>query len=252
MMTKKTDLLTKNANQVTNKKQKEAKYTLGKNSFFTWEEVNKQAKAILSKGARTLKGRELSFILDLLEYHPNSEFKKQDGIQAIEVGVPEYGTCFCFVIVDNNNNRQDFSYTKCTPTGKRNRDKALKSINRAAMLKAYREAVAPQTSEFFKQQKDRKCACCGVRFNIQVDHSFPSFVALVNDFEASYKPTFYPKLERCDTVQTIRFKRRDRKSLIFLVAWQKFHAANAQFQLLCGTCNLKKQDGTRYKPCLMS
>jgi hypothetical protein len=56
-----------------------AKYRLGLENFKNWSEVIARAKAILAKGARTLKGRDLKFAVDLLSYHPSYEAKREMG-----------------------------------------------------------------------------------------------------------------------------------------------------------------------------
>lgn len=234
---------------VTLSEQKNYKYVLGGKGFRTWEkEVVPEVKRILHKGARTLQGYELAFALDLLEYHPHKDLKKRDGVRNIKVGAPEKGSWFCFIIVDLNGNEQDFSYKKCTPTALKNKDKALASINTQQILKCYREAIQPQIQDYWESNTEKQCNCCKSRFKIQVDHKEPSFVTLVNQFEHLFKPLSYPKMERCDSVQTTRFTRGSNNSMKFIAAWQEFHAENAVYQFLCSTCNLKKQDGSRYSP----
>lgn len=224
-----------------------AKYRLGLENFKNWSEVIARAKAILAKGARTLKGRDLKFAVDLLSYHPSYEAKTRDGVKGIKVDAPAFGSYFCFVVVDDNGNEQDFSYKKCTPTGKQNKEKANKSIQLNLRLKCYREAIQPQILEHWESITNKKCCICKTRFSLQVDHKTKSFVTLVSEFEAFYKPDKYPTMERCDSIQTIRFKRSKSEYVKFICEWQKFHRKNADFQLLCSTCNLKKQDGSRYK-----
>lgn len=229
---------------------KPPKYILGGEGFQNWEQVITKIRTILHKGARVLNGSELAFALDLLEYHPNKDKKKIDGIKNIKVGVPEFGSWFCFIIVDLNGNEQDFSYKKCTPTGAKNATKAKDSISKTTRLKCYREAIQPQISDYWENTANKQCSCCKSRFKIQVDHKEPSFALLVNNFEQQHQPQEYPKFERCDNVQTVRFSRSTNKNMRFIAAWQEFHQANAVYQLLCATCNLQKQDGVRYKPYL--
>lgn len=226
------------------------KYNLGGIGFSNWQEVTEKVRSLFAKGKRKLKGKNLKFVLDLLEYHPHSEVKKQNGIKAIEVGEPEYGTHLCFIIVDNDGNKKDFSYKKCTPTTKTNPQKVLASIEKRKRFAAYRDAVSTQILDFMVTLQEYKCAICKSKSNIQVDHKHPSLVQLINAFEANYKPSCYPDIERCKSIQTMCFKPENEESHKFIKAWQEFHQQNASFQLLCRTCNLKKQNRVKYIPYL--
>lgn len=230
------------------------KYTLGKESFRTWGDVRNHAKQILSKGRRKLRGKNFLFILDLLSYHPYCKEKTEHGVKLIKVDNPNYGNGLCFVIVDNNGKEEDFSHYKCTP-GK-DKEKVIKAIQQRERLECYRDAIRPQILDFRTSDSVTKCAICNKNFHeikknnkIQVDHRSKSFVTLVSEFESQYRPKIYPTPKRCkDSIQTISFCTDNPEDINFVNSWQKYHKDNADFQMVCAGCNMRKQDGSRYKP----
>lgn len=231
------------------------KYTLGKEGFRTWEDVRNRAKQILSKGKRKLRGKNFLFILDLLSYHPYCKEKTENGVKQIKVDNPNFGDGLCFVIVDNNGKEEDFSHYKCTP-GK-DKEKVIKSIQQRERLECYRDAIRPQILDFRTSIGSiTKCAICNKNFyeikknnKTQVDHKSKSFVTLVSEFELQHKPKTYPTSKRCkDSIQTISFCTDNPEDIIFVNSWQKYHKDNADFQIVCAGCNMRKQDGSRYKP----
>jgi hypothetical protein len=229
------------------------KYQLGNQSFNTWEDVKDHARSMLAKGARILTGNDLKFAKDLLEFHPHKRKKKRDGVSTIKVGYPEFPAVSqycCFVIVDAKGNEQDFSYKKCSPRSIKNRDKVINSIENRSRLESYRESVFYQVQKAGESLFANKsaCSCCGSNVKLQIDHKSKSFISIVNQFELSYKPEKYPTIERCDSVHTYRFKKTRKIFTAFIEAWQLFHDNQADYQILCSDCNLKKQDGVRYRP----
>ena len=238
-----------------NSNSKSCGYRLGKENFKTWGDVRARAKQIISQGQGKLKGKDFLFAIDLLSYHPYCKEKTEQGVAAIKVGSPNFGKGFCFVVIDNNGKEEDFSHYKCTP--KRDKEKAKSSAQIKQRLECYRYAIWHQIIDF----KDSvgtvtRCAICKENFyeikknnKKQVDHKSKSFVTIVSEFETQYKPKEYPPTKRCDdSVSTIAFCTEKPGDLFFVNSWQKYHRDNADFQIVCAGCNMRKQDGSRYKP----
>lgn len=230
-----------------------SKYQLGNRLFNTWEDVKAHARSILHRGPTTLAGNDLEFAKDLLEFHPHKQKKKRGGVLTIKVGYPEfqmYHNYCCFVIVDTKGNEQDFSYKKCSPNSLKNKDKVLGSLQNRSRLESYRESVLDQVQKAKRYlfSNSQSCSCCGSTANLQVDHKSKSFISIVNEFESFYKPDKYPTIERCDSIHTYRFKKSRKTFTAFIEAWQLYHDSHADYQILCGSCNFKKQDGVRYRP----
>ena len=226
-----------------------SKYKLGGCDFRTWEEVHAKAKSILAKGKRNLNSDEQAFILDLLEYHPHARKKKHGGIDRVIVGLPEYGYGSCFRLVRPDGSEVDFSYKKCVATTKKDRKKAIANNEKQERLKAYRQAVEVQTLEYRSRMDANSCCVfCGSQNELEIDHSDPTFIELVNGFEQHFRPEKYPPLEQVQSLNPIRFKQTRKAYKQFISGWLEYHQIHAQYQILCGSCNNRKQKGTRYSP----
>lgn len=228
-----------------------AKYLIGNISFKKWEDVVKHTRKLLAKGCRQLQNDEFEFAKDLFTYHSNADIKLKHGVSSIRVGVPEYGSYFCFKFTDNNGFEQDISHKKCRSTTKKNPTKAKIQDLKNDRQKAYRHAVLNDIESFRNVSKEKICCSCNSRFNIQVDHVIP-FVKLINDFENEYAIEKYPGFERHnDSLCTFRFSIKSRENALFVEKWQMYHKANAKYQLLCSKCNLAKSSGgVKYTPYL--
>ena len=89
--------------------------TLGGEKFADTGLIRTKARRIITdtKDGEKLKEKEQKFILDLLKYHHNYEEKSKD-LDYITVGKPEnYEESRCFIIVNKNNEKKDFSVQKC-------------------------------------------------------------------------------------------------------------------------------------------
>lgn len=229
---------------------KPPKYTLAGKSFHNWDTVISEAQSILQKGVRMLESDDFQFILELLSYHPVHQENIKLGVKYIRVGIPVYGFYSCFIFADLSGKEQDFSYRKCTPIGKKDPNRAKQTMYKSMRLECYREAVRHHIKEYYSEQTVKQCCICGTTTNLQVDHKCPSFAEIVNNFEQHFKPTIYPRTDRCSSVQTIQFSQKTRHELNFVIHWRLYHRENSNFQLLCSGCNNKKQDTVKYQPYL--
>ena len=77
--------------------------------------IRTKARRIITdtKDGEKLKEKEQKFILDLLKFHHNYAEKSKD-LDYITVGKPEdYEDSRCFIIVNKNKEKKDFSIQKC-------------------------------------------------------------------------------------------------------------------------------------------
>ena len=98
--------------------------TLGDLTFNDAAFIKAETRKIINdtKDDEKLNEKNSKFILDLLKYHHKYEEKSKD-LDYITVGKPEnYDSSRCFIVVDKNNNRKDFSAQKCI-------DNLIKKIN---------------------------------------------------------------------------------------------------------------------------
>lgn len=232
-----------------------SKYHLGNQSFNTWEDVTKHARLLLLKGIRTLTGNDLQFVLDLLEFHPRKHEKTQNGISAIVVDYTPYFTnsgLYGFAIIDSKGIKDFFSYKKCLSKYSGHRRKIVESISYTERISCYREAVSYQAQKVKSDllKTDSICNCCGSSSNLQVDHKTKSFISIVNEFEEFYKPDRYPTVEKADSGYTVyQFKQTKKTFTDFINAWQVFHNSQADYQILCRSCNARKgSSGSKYHP----
>ena len=98
--------------------------TLGDLTFNDAALIKAETRKIIieTKDDEKLNEKNSKFILDLLKYHHKYEEKSKD-LDYITVGKPEnYDSSRCFIVVDKNKNRKDFSAQKCI-------DNLIKKIN---------------------------------------------------------------------------------------------------------------------------
>lgn len=106
---------------------------------------------------------------------------------------------------------------------------------------AMREAIKDDIIAYKKQKNKLECNICKSDNepykNYHVDHNFPPFRALKNDF-LNLTPSIIPKtFSSCDRFYTTTFKEEDKD---FKNEWIDYHNKNCSFQILCRSCNLKK------------
>ena len=107
-----------------NNTQLKKEITLGELKFNDASVIKAETRKIINdtKDDEKLDEKNSKFILDLLKYHHKYEEKIKD-LNYITVGKPEnYDSSRCFIAVDKNNNRKDFSAQKCI-------DNLIKTIN---------------------------------------------------------------------------------------------------------------------------
>jgi hypothetical protein len=126
-----------------------AVHALGEETFTSKKEVGNRARQILkdTKLNSKLEGKDLAFVLALLDLHPEAAAKKAEGVKAIFVRL-NIGKVPGFEIQKTDGTFKDFSYRKCL---------GLKDKN-GSLKKALRLAVVPQVlrakNRFFNGHTD--------------------------------------------------------------------------------------------------
>lgn len=98
--------------------------------------------------------------------------------------------------------------------------------------KAMRDSVSEQMKEYMQKSHINECHICGSKNDLTVDHITP-FRTLAEEFEQSVKyiPTRFTRdpqqHKMCFTNENQTWRSK----------WQDFHRRNAEFQILCRSCN---------------
>lgn len=100
-------------------------------------------------------------------------------------------------------------------------------------MQALRLAVSPCLQEFRDAVEGEPCAHCGATDLLQVDHVWPPFYDIAQAFISSQDGVV--KLENLDNGQGWVMADPDTEA-----SWVAFHAARAEYQILCRSCNASK------------
>lgn len=112
--------------------------------------------------------------------------------------------------------------------------KAIEGKNpKADLQRALRVAVAPCLREFKDDTEEQGCANCGSTENLQVDHVWPPFQTISEEFIAHKLGQIELKNEENGIGWVIA-------DIDVETEWIAFHAARAQYQILCRSCNASK------------
>ena len=151
--------------------------------FATKVALAKRAQKILHGPLRVLQGQEYSFVLALLQQHPNADQKIGCGVTRIRVVQAQvWKKNHAFELERMDGTRTDFSYRQCISP----------SSNRSKFAKACRVAIVDQVLEAkrkaFVAGTTLECPVTGELVtwsNCHVDHEGPwTFLAIVEAFIA--------------------------------------------------------------------
>jgi 5-methylcytosine-specific restriction endonuclease McrA len=119
----------------------------------------------------------------------------------------------------------------------------IKSISPPAPFSEERQvmraAISPDTQEYLDGCGIECCEHCGADDNLQVDHSDPSFDTITRLF---FDLSGVPKITECPLGVGYVFADLDDEA-----AWIAFHTAQANYQILCRSCNASKGNGKAVK-----
>jgi hypothetical protein len=169
------------------------------------------------------------FFIDLINNHHNFKDKIGCGIKSIRIQRNILNkNAFETIILRKDNSEIDFSWLKCSTSSSNSIIDNLKA--------AMRQSILPEIQNF-KNKSIMKCVFCNsVEGEFHADHHEPSFIQLFNDFIKLYSN--YPKIFDDDPKTHIAiFRKEDEK---FSDIWKKYHNKNMNLQILCSTCNLRK------------
>jgi hypothetical protein len=122
------------------------------------------------------------------------------------------------------------------------RNCSVKKINNESdyLVDALRNSIKNQVIEFKKNNK-LICNICQteneIYKNYHIDHNYPSFKQLREDFIKITKKEIPKTFTRCENYNVKIFKEEDRE---FEEEWAEYHKKNCNLQVLCQKCNLKK------------
>lgn len=113
-------------------------------------------------------------------------------------------------------------------------NKAIDGYNHSAnVIRALRAAIKEQTDEY-AAANPAICASCGSDKNTSVDHKSRSFSKIAHDFLLKN-----PRVD-CSVFNDGTGLGWKLSQQATLAAWLEYHKANADYQILCRSCNSKK------------
>jgi len=181
-------------------------------------------------------GPIFNFFVGMVQRHPDAEKKLGSGIKKIIISPnkiqPKYME---FVLLRTDGTYEDISYKKCS-TG-------IKTNDRANLIQAMRWAIDDQISSFKASTVDILAVCymCGCdlkseNVDIHVDH-VTTFKELSEGFLSDYKGVIPTEFDDHAKSNAAIFRKEDSE---FEQAWTKYHKDNADLELACSKCNLKR------------
>jgi hypothetical protein len=194
-----------------------------------------RAKEILNRNAlrSTLTGSDSTFILSLLQHHPEAAEKIGPGMTHISIE-PAYKATRCFYVNRTDGQRIDFSYAKCLSPSSRSKD--LK----AALRRAVDDDVRAFRRQALSTNPPPTCPIYGevlTADNAHVDHEFPlTFKALSEAFieargiDLQTEPLTWPDDANDSSVRLGSAETEQ--------AWREFHRTKAKLRLLSAKANL--------------
>ena len=97
---------------------------------------------------------------------------------------------------------------------------------------AMRREVQPHMAVYREYSQHDSCQTCGKTSDLTVDHADPPFIKIVESYVNAFG---WPEIiERPSKIGSM-IKNRD-----VAFAWYTFHAAHANYQILCRSCNSSK------------
>jgi 5-methylcytosine-specific restriction endonuclease McrA len=95
-----------------------------------------------------------------------------------------------------------------------------------------RREIQPHMATYREHSGHTSCQICGEENDLTVDHLEPPFIEIIKNYVAAYG---WPEIVSRPSQIGRMIKDRD---VAFL--WYGFHAANANYQILCRSCNSSK------------
>ena len=212
-------------------------YYIGKIQFKTIKECQQYARDKIGTTPRTIERDDpnFPFFEDLINNHSEYERKIGVGIDSFKfIKNPMNKNAMHGIIIRIDETEEDYSWLHCC----RN-NKTLKIVDNS-LISAMRYAIKEDTIKFKQQQAILKCNICNAidlpNSEYHTDHINPSFREIKDNFLILH-PTTPTIFSRCMTTKMNIFSVSDNS---FELKWFKYHRQNANYQILCKHCNLKK------------
>lgn len=173
---------------------------------------------------------QYEFLENVLKNHPEYEIKIGAGINYFVLSSnPLTGKDYQTKIIRIDGSEEVFSWVYCCQFKPR--------TNLENLTRAMREAIQNDIIAF-KNQSHKKCQYCGTEnSDFHVDHNFPPFRDLKTKFLNITTIPIPTLFTECPIYYLTKFREEDKD---FDIAWKKYHLDNANLQILCAKCNLKK------------
>lgn len=211
-------------------------YYIGNLEFKTKISCKKYVQNIINTLGITIINNQhikYDFFLNLLNNHPNAIEKIGIGIDYFYIQSNVMNKKYYQTMIKRlDGSHIDFSYIVCCEFKERS------TIYNLTV--AMRRAISQEIINY-KQNNKLICSFCKIENesyeNYHVDHDYPSFANLKDDFlnqTTKIKPTTF---DRCKIYFLKKFHNDDYE---FETDWITFHNNNCKLQILCRDCNLKK------------
>lgn len=213
-------------------------YKIGDLVFKTKKEAEKYTRNYINTlGCYEVnKGTEhFMFFKHLLKNHSDYEQKKGCGIKQFIIEINERNKDTYHMILKRNDDTQEsFSWNHCCKFLREDLNKEKYNLTQA-----FRNAIYYQIYNY-KQKQINKCCICeddDKKIIYHVDHIIP-FSKIKESFLNQNEMTVPNKFDK-DINGFVTFTDDDYE---FNKIWTKYHLRNAQLQILCQRCNLKKSN----------
>jgi len=171
------------------------------------------------------------FMMDLLQNHHNVEAKIGCGIKYLTIGKSVIGKGLTTSITRTDDSHEYFSWIHCC---------SLKvKTTEQRRIACMRDAIHFDIGNFRDSNPKICCLCSSISAEeYHVDHHSPSFEQLSKAFQKQASSPLPETFDKCKSSGLMTFKKEDD---LFKEKWVKYHLTNCSLQILCSTCNLKKQ-----------
>jgi len=211
-------------------------YYIGALKFRTQKECQQYARNIINDlGPCTIQKthKQFSFFNDLIEQHPEYDYKVGIGIKHFQFIVNPINRKALHAIVHRlDNTTMDYSWITCCNNKHKTESKVLNNVLRGA--------IKDDTIKYKSSQSKLICNFCKADnldySDYHVDHSSPSFKQIAQDFILKH-PNIPTQFNRCPISKTSTFNECDKQ---LETEWFQYHLQQRNYQILCKTCNLQK------------
>jgi hypothetical protein len=194
-------------------------------------QLQEYTKNIIKKiglGIITKDNEHFNFFNELIKRHSEYEVKKGLGIKNFIIKQNKMNKkAFELNITRIDDSIVDISYIHC-----------CNLINNNLLLRAMRYSVRKQILKF-RNNSNLTCNMCKINNDCEfhIDHikPFSSLSSIFLKDKLNIPNTF----DDCKKTNNSKFKKEDYE---FKKEWKRYHKKNAELQVLCSKCNLKKSN----------